>query len=130
MNLTNNGKATIAFSVALAVLFVHEILSVPANPDLGAPSAFALQIAPVVAPVIVLLLAIAISWVWQGKRAGFILAIVVGVFESLDSIGAGIVRLSAGFSLAAAVYFFTLVTAALVVLYAYRGQRELAAEKA
>ena len=129
MNLTNNGKATIAFSVALAVLAVFEVVSAPANPDLGESSAFVARVSPMITPLIVLLWGIAISWVWQGKRTGFILAIIVGFFEGFDALGAGILRLSAGFPTAAATFFFTLVTAALVVWYAYRGQRELAAER-
>ena len=77
-------------------------------------------------PLSLLLLGIAMALVWQGRRAGFILAIVLGAFAILGQIPAGLARLSAGFPFAAGICAFAIIVGALVVWYAWQGRRELA----
>ena len=131
MNLTNNGKATIVFAATLAALGAYYGASAQANPEwIASQPPFTQQSFPIVAtvgiPIFTVLFALAILWVWQSRRAGYILALVLGVFETLDNLQFVVTRLGGGLPLVAGMHAISAVVAALLAWYAFKGQRELA----
>jgi len=130
MELTNNAKATIAFSGALAVLAVYDVASAQANPDWGTAMKETLgPVGPFIVgsvPLLVISLGLAITLVWQGNRAGFILALCLALAAGVPNIAAGIFRLIAGAPVGAIICFSIVFLGAVLVRYAYRGYGELA----
>ena len=134
MNLPNSGKTTIVFAATLAALGAYYEASAQANPEWITSLAPSFQQAfPYVAalgiPIFTVLFALAILWVWQGKRAGYVIALVLGVFETLDYLQFVVSRLGAGLPLVAGMHAISAVVAALLAWYAFKGQRELKAEQ-
>ena len=134
MNLTNNGKATIAYTVALALVPIYIVTAHLAIPEwLAASELLGTATAPVavgvVLPLSLLLLTTAASAVWQGKRWGYFLVIGLAVFAILDAVTAVPSRLGAGLPLATSPFVFEFLVAVLVIWFSYKGQRELATEQ-
>ncbi len=127
MELTHNGKATIGFSAALVGLCAYTNTSPQANADMGTPMRLGPWMEAVMVPLMVLVLWTAIVLIWQGRRSGFFLALLSAVSAIPMYLPGAISRLSLGLNFAAAIYLFTLVAAALVSWYAYKGQGERAA---
>ena len=134
MNLTNNGKTTIVFAATVAALDVYYEASAQANPEwVEALSPFSQQFFPIMAtvgiPIMTVLYALAILWVWQDRRAGYIIALVLGVMYTLNHLLFVVTRLGAGLPLVAGMHAISVVVAALLAWYAFKGQRELKAEQ-
>ena len=134
MNLTNNGKATMVLAATVAALDLYYEASAQANPEwIESLSSFSQQFFPinstVVIPIFTVLYALAILWVWQAKRAGFILALALGSLYLLFYVLFIVERLGAGLTLVAGMHAISAVVAALLAWYAFKGQRELKAEQ-
>ena len=131
MELTNNAKSAIAYSLILAALLLYDMAMGAANPAWGATRPdFIKDLGPliggVIVPLYLLLVGLAVALAWQGRRAGFILAIVLGALFILGQIPSGLARLSADYPYAAGICVFGIIIGALVVWYAWQGRRELA----
>ena len=126
MELTDNGKATIGFSAALAGLCAYTNTSPLANPEMQNSMRLVPWMEGVMVPLMFFVLWTAIILIWQGRRSGFLWALLSGITAIPMYLPGGISRLSLGLNFAAAIYLSTLVAAALVSWYAYKGQRELA----
>ncbi len=124
MELTNNGKATIGFSAALAGLCAYTNTSPHANPDMGTPMRLGPWMEAVMVPLMFLVLWTAIVLIWQGRRSGFFLALLSAVSAIPMYLPGAISRLSLGLNFAAVIYLSTLAAAALVSWYAFKGQGE------
>ena len=134
MELTSNGKATIVFAATLAALGAYSDASAQANPEwIASLPPFMQQAFPILAtvgiPIFTVLSALAILWVWQGWRAGYILALLLGVLATLDRLQFVVTRLGADLPLVAGMDAISAVVAALLAWYAFKGQRELKAEQ-
>ncbi|MFQ5946752.1 MAG: hypothetical protein ACE5NC_10970 [Anaerolineae bacterium] len=136
MALSDNAKATIAYSGALAVVMAYDFASVQANAAAWGPAIEALPAlgplliqmndlsAFVILPVFVLLIGLAVLWVWQGNSTGYTLALVLAVIAIVLNVIFGIGLATGGFVLAAGICAVNIVLGALAANAAYQGQSE------
>ncbi len=132
MELTSNAKSAIAYSLILAALLLYDMAMGAAHPAWGATRPDIVKdmgplIGGVFVPLYLLLIGVAVALVWQERRSGFILAIVLVAFVILGQIPLVLARLSADFPYAAGICVFGIIIGALVVWYAWQGRRELVA---
>ena len=136
MALSNNAKATIAYSFGLAVLMAYDFASFQANGAAWGPAVGALPVVGslliqindlsvgVILPAFVLLEAAAVLWVWQGNSSGYTLALVLAVVAIVLNAIFGIGLATGGFVLAAGICVFNIILGALAANAAYQGQSE------
>ena len=138
MELTNDSKGTIAYSLALTILMAYDIASFQANADVWGPAVGGLALlgpllinlsttlVGVILPLFVLLEGVAVLWVWQGNRSGFTLALVLGIVAILLNLAFGIGLVGGGLVIEAGICLVNIILGALAARHAIRGQRELA----
>jgi hypothetical protein len=128
MELTSNAKGTIAFSVAMVVLASYCSNSAICmnsaiwEPALGILGPIAQFNGSLLLPLSTLIVGAAILRIWNGARAGFNLALLLGIATAVLYAPFGLAYIGVG-SIAAALICFSVVSAGLLTAsYAYKAQ--------
>ena len=138
MTLTSNAKATIAYSLALTVLMAYDVASFQANAEVWGPAVGGLPVlgpllvnlntalVGLILPIFVLLEGLGVLWIWEGKRSGFTLALVLAIVAILLNLAFGIGLLGGGLVIESGICLINIILGALAARSASRGLGESA----
>ena len=133
MQLTSSAKATIAFSVALAIAIAYcNTNSIcMSEPKSTLPPTFGRVFGPlvngsVVAPLTMVLIGVVVFGIWSSRRSAYALALALGAVSVVIYVFSGLSFLLAGSFASVFICASVVASAALVAGYSFIGWREAA----